>query len=485
MKKIFVFAILISSLLSAFSQEVPTSSQVGALKLPDTIAQIVAPFEMPKLVKPEFPDRTINIESVGAQQNKLCTNIIQKAINKLSSKGGGTVVVPAGQWLTGRIILKSNVNLHLDKDAELHFSGDIKDCLPVVFTRNEGIELYSLGAFIYANGATNIALTGQGKLVGPSRDCEILKKQMEGVVIEKYISTPVEKRIFDGKDGKPVFLPMFFAPMNCKNVFVEGVTFEKTLFWNVVPQYCENVIIRGITVNSVGIFRSDGIDIDSSKNILVEYCTLDCGDDCFTLKSGRCEDGLRVNKPSENIIIRYCLAKRGGGSVTCGSETAGMIRNMYVHDCVFDGTKNGILFKTRRNRGGGGENLYYERIRLNIPGPAIKWDMLGSSMHVGELANRLPARSITPLTPSYKNIFMKDIVIENCDKFIRAIGIPETKISNVVIENCNVSSKALVEISDVDGFVVKNTQIKTNNSAMNIAGANNIIWDNVKITTKD
>ncbi|MBP1594154.1 MAG: Polygalacturonase [Bacteroidetes bacterium] len=134
---------------------------------------------------------------------------------------------------------------------------------------------------------------------------------------------------------------------------------------------------------------------------------------------------------------------------------------------------------------GGGENLYYERIRLNIPGPAIKWDMLGSREYVGELADRLPARSITPLTPSYKNIFMKDIVIENCDKFIRAIGIPETKISNVVIENCNVSSKALVEISDVDGFIVKNTQIKTRNSAMNIAGANNIIWDNVKITTKD
>jgi len=485
MKKFIVFVFLISILLPAFSKDVPTSSQVGALKLPDTIAPIAAPFEMPNLARPEFSKRTVNISTVGAKENKLCTSIIQTIINRLSSKGGGTVIVPSGHWLTGRIILKSNVNLHLEKDAELHFSGDIKDCLPVVFTRNEGIELYSLGAFIYANGATNIALTGQGKLVGPSRDCEIFKKQMEGTVIENYISTPVEKRIFDGKGGKPVFLPMFFAPINCKNVLVEGVTFEKTLFWNVVPQYCENVIIRGITVNSVGIFRSDGIDIDSSRNILIEYCTLDCGDDCFTLKSGRCEDGLRVNKPSENIVIRYCLAQRGGGSVTCGSETAGMIKNMYVHDCVFDGTKNGILFKTRRNRGGGGENLYYERIRLNIPGPAIKWDMLGSKEYVGELANRLPARGITPLTPSYKNIFIKDVIIENADKFIRAIGIPETKISNVVIENCKVSSKALFEISDVDGFTVKNTQIKTKNSAMNISGANNIIWDNVKITTKD
>lgn len=111
-----------------------------------------------------------------------------------------------------------------------------------------------------------------------------------------------------------------------------------------------------MTVDSHGHGRTDGIDIESTRNVLIEYCSLDCGDDCFTMKSGRGEDGIRVNKPSENIVIRYCLAKRGWGGIVCGSETAAMIRNLYVHDCVLSGTKSGLRFKNRRSRGGGGEN---------------------------------------------------------------------------------------------------------------------------------
>ena len=176
--------------------------------------------------------------------------------------------------------------------------------------------------------------------------------------------------------------------------------------------------------------------------MLIEYCTLAAGDDCFTIKSGRGEDGLRVNKPSENIVVRYSLAKQGHGGVTTGSETAGMIRNLYVHDCVFDDTDTGIRFKTRRPRGGGGENLYYERIRMNLRGTAINVDMLGSSMYVGALAER-DKLEVNKLTPLYRNISVKNIVVEKSSQFLKVNGLPKSPLSNLLIENANVRSKKL------------------------------------------
>lgn len=163
----------------------------------------------------------------------------------MSCRGGGTVVVPPGVWRTGRLILKSNVNLHLSEGAELRFSGNIIDYLPAVFTRDEGVELYSLGACLYADGQENIALTGKGKVVGPPTSCEIYKCN-ESMSSDKVIRKPLADRIYDGKNGEGVFLPKTFAPINCKNVFVEGVTFERGLYWNIVPQYCEHILIRGL-----------------------------------------------------------------------------------------------------------------------------------------------------------------------------------------------------------------------------------------------
>ncbi len=461
---------------------IPVREQVGALNMPDTIAPVNAPFEMPEFKRPVFNDLSVTIVDYGAKADELSTASIQKAIDEVNAKGGGTVVVPAGIWNTGRIELKSHVNLHLDEGAELHFSGEIKDYLPAVFTRNEGVELYSLGSLVYANGQENIALTGKGKLVGPARDCEIQQRQMRGGVVEEYIKveTPVEERVYDGKNGGMVFLPVFVSPVNCTNVLVEGVTLEQTPMWNVVPVYCDGVIIRGITVHSVGIPRGDGIDIESSRNVLIEYSTLSCGDDCFTMKAGRCEDGLRVNKPSENIVVRYCLAEKGHGGITCGSETAGMIRNLYVHDCVFDGTGTGLRFKTRRNRGGGGENLIYERIRMKLNGHPFVWDMLGSKNFVGELAVRHPARELNALTPSYKNIIARDIIVEESDQLIKAVGIPETPIENVLIENVTAHSKKFIRLQDVKGLILRNAVICSQDSLLQMDDASGIVFDKVR-----
>ncbi len=484
--KIFSFAIFIL-FFGCVSQEskksewnlsdIPTAEEVGAQVLPDEIVAVEAPFPTTNFVKPQFASDTIVL---SLAKDEINTTKIQQTIDNLSVKGGGTIVIPEGEWLTGRIQLKDNINLHISKNAILKFSGEIKDFLPAVFTRYAGVEIMSLGACIYANAANNIALTGKGLLVGPGespvRDqviCEEPAQLFEATV-------PVSERVFDGITDPHIFRPMFISPINCTNVYIEEISLENTAFWNIVPIYCDNVIIRGVTVNSVGIPMGDGIDVESSKNVLIEYCTLSCGDDSYTMKAGRGYDGLRVNKPTENVVVRNCLTKTAHGGITCGSETAGMIRNLYVHDCVFLDTRFAIRFKTRRPRGGGGENLYFERIRINSENDVFAWDMLGSHQWVGELADRLPARPVNKLTPKYENIVARDIFVEGSDYFIRARGIPESPIKNLTIEHVDVKCNSVFDVSDMRDALFSNMKIHSTNGNLNILDSKNLRFNNIE-----
>lgn len=491
MKKI-LFAITFSILTIGLSAQfkTPASSkpflnknQVGANALSDEIEPIVAPFEMPQLKKPVFPSYTLNIKNLGAKEGQKVTQKIQSAIDRVSKKGGGTVIIPEGKWNTGRITLKSNVNLHLEKGAELLIGGEIEDFLPAVFTRVEGVEVMSSGGFIYALNAKNIALTGKGKIIGPDFDTPVRTAKNAPGVVEVAIdpNMPVKDRIHDGYQGRWFYKPKSVCFVECKNILIEGITIERSVTWNVTPIYCENVIIRGITVSSKGIPTGDGIDIESSKNVLIEYSTLNNGDDCFTMKSGRDKDGIRVNRPTENVVVRYCLSEVGHGAITIGSETAGWIRNIYLHDCVFDGTDRGFRFKTRRPRGGGGENIYYERVLMNISKNAIEWDLLGSRTYVGALADRLPKLPVNELTPVYRNIFMRDVKINTKENFIVAKCIPEVPLTNVILENMDVTSGSMFLIRDVKDFVIKNSKITSKNQNMEILEGENVVFDNVKM----
>lgn len=456
-----------------------TKAEVGAENMPDTILPVEAPFEMPRFKKPEFADLSIDISDRGAKQNKKATKIIQSAIDEVSQRGGGKVIIPRGKWKTGRISLKSNVDLHLADGAALYFSGELEDYRPAVFTRHEGVEVMSLGACIYAYEQDNIAVTGNGTIYGPEEG-PVKSQMMTQDVTEKFvpIEKPVKERVYEGYNGEPIFLPMLISPTKCTNVYIEGVTLERTAFWNIVPVYCDGVIIRGVTVNSVGIPRGDGIDIESTRNVLIEYSTLNNGDDCFTMKAGRGRDGVRVNKPTENVVVRYCLAKQGHGAITIGSETAGMIRNLYIHDCVFDNTGVGIRFKTRRPRGGGGKNLYYKRLRMNLHGTAFKWDMLGQPMYVGDLAKRKPVREVNELTPEFSDIFMEDILVEKADTFLKIYGIPETPMKNLKMENVVVQqSEELFVANDAKELSFKHLRVKSQDSLIQFLDARNILFE--------
>ena len=455
--------------------DVPTRQYVGPQAMTDEIAPIKAPFPMQQLERPHITGKKIVVKMA---KKGMSTKAIQTAINKLALQGGGQVVIPAGRWQSGRIELKSGVDLHFENGAELQFSGFVKDYLPVVFTRDEGIEIMSLGAFIYANGAENIAVTGQGRIVGPSTDCEIYQINKEKALnIEKIITpnTSMEQRVFDGvANGGEVFLPKSIAPIRCKNVLIEGVTIDQGLYWNVVPQYCENVIIRGVTVNSFGHGRTDGIDIESSKNVLVEYCSLDCQDDCYTMKSGRNEEGVRIGIPTENVVVRYCLAQRGAGGIVCGTEMAGGVRNIYCHDCVFDGTDQGVRIKTLRARGGGVQGLTVERIRANVKDYAFFCDMLGTQKWGGDQAKRYPdgknVPDINTFTPDFNTIWINNAIIENCRQLVLAVGLPERPLRNVLFSNVKAKCEVLMKMRDVQGFVLKDACITAADPTASIDG---------------
>lgn len=472
----------LDALMDELFPEIPQADKVGAAVMPADIAPIKnAPFDMPQLQKPEFPDFSIDIKAKGAKEDTPITAIVNQAIIETSEKGGGTVIIPEGKWKSGCIVLKSNVNLHISESAEIEFSGNTEDYQPAVFTRHEGIDIWGAGAFIYASDEKNIAVTGKGIISGPPLNAKI-RKQSNSVAFaeDSIMHLPAGRRLFDGLEGRRFFAPKVIAPINCTNVFIEGVSIEKPLFWVVNPCYCENVIIRGVTVNSVGLPSGDGIDISSCKNVLIEYCTLNCGDDCFTLKSGRGKDGLQVGKPTENVVIRYSLAKKGHGGITCGSETAGSIRNIYAHDCVCDGTRIGIRFKTRRNRGGTTENIVYEKIRMIGVGEAFTWDLLGIPEFMGKLAERLPVKEINELTPVVKNIHIKNFIVESANRLLVANAIPEIPLNNVLIENGQINCKNLIPgLNDVDGFTLRNLTVKSQDNKINILDGRNILFENI------
>lgn len=427
---------------------------IAALALTGVAQTPAAQQEVPEFVKavvgmkaPVFPSRQLSIVKTGAKKGKLSTAAIQKAIDKVASQGGGTVIVPAGEWLTGRLMLKSNVNLHIEEGATLEFTGNLADYLPTVPSRYEGADVQSLGAMIYANNQQNIAVTGKGHLKAPAHDSEITKN------IDTGLTVSAEKNIESGAARaatvEKIYMPTFIGPVSCRDILIEDVTLDGSIFWNIAPVYCENIIIRGVTVNSHGRPRTDGIDIDSSVNALIENTTLDCGDDCFTLKAGRGEEAVDLARPTQNVVIRNCHVKRGVGGITVGTETAGFIRNVYAENVVMDNPRMPLYFKTRRPRGGGAENIWINNIRVaDANGPAIQIDMLGSPAWLGPLAERLPAQPVGKVTPAFRNIHIDNLEVGTCRLLLQAKGLPEMPVENLTVTNVKSENKN-IKLQDV------------------------------------
>jgi len=257
--------------------------------------------------------------------------------------------------------------------------------------------------------------------------------------------------------------------IDCKNVLLEGVLFENSPNWNIHPMLCENIIIDGIFARNPSFAQNgDGLDMESCKNALVINSTFDVGDDAICIKSGKNAEGRKRAKPTENVIVNNCKVLQGHGGFVVGSEMSGGVRNISVSDCSFIGTDVGLRFKSNRGRGGVVENIYVHNISMNdIVNDSFLFDLYYGGKSVSEAVEdgslntgSTVAMPVTEETPIFRNIFVRDIVSRNAGRALFFNGLPEMKISNIHVENMEITAKLGAELSEVDGVQFKNVRIK-------------------------
>lgn len=341
-----------------------------------------------RIVAPSFPARDVDVTRFGAMGDGKtdCTSAFKTAIEACTSQGGGRVVVPAGRYLTGPIHLRSGVNLHVKAGATLAFSREPKDYLPAVLTRFEGTELYNYSPLIYALDQQDVAVTGAGTLDGQadathwwpwkgSKEYGWTPGQPDYKAARQRLlamgedGTPVEQRRFGEGDYLRSSFIQFYR---CTQVLVEGVTIRNSPMWEIHPVLCTNVTVRRVTIESLGP-NNDGVDPESCRDVLIEHCLFNTGDDCIAIKSGRNGDGRRLHAPSENVIVRHCQMRDGHGGVSIGSEISGDVRYVYVHDCRMDSPRldRALRLKTNARRGGVLEHVYLRDVTVGEVADAV------------------------------------------------------------------------------------------------------------------
>lgn len=465
----------------------------------DIIAQKAPAYSwknLPKITQPTFAKDTFNIIKFGAKPDgiSLNTQAINAAIIACSKKGGGVVLVPNGMWLTGPIVLKSNVNLHLKKAATLLFTED-KSQYPLVEGSYEGKRAARNQSPISATNQENIAITGQGIIDGSGDVWRAVNKAQltepqwkekiaSGGVLkangltwypsEQFMKASVENRSMLLKDGvslqsfadmKDFLRPNLLVITQCKKVLLEGVTFQNSPAWCLHPLMSENLTFRNLTIkNPEYAHNGDGMDIESCKNFLVDGCTIDVGDDAICIKSGKDEEGRKRGMPTENGIVRNCIVYNGHGGFVVGSEMSGGARNIFVYDCTFTGTDKGLRFKSVRGRGGIVEHIYAKNIFMkDIAQEAIFFDMY----YFVKFATDSP-RDERPVvnegTPIFRNMKFENIVCKGAEKGIFVRGLSEMPIQNIQMSNLVLTSKIGAELIDASNINLENVTLLSENT---------------------
>jgi polygalacturonase len=402
------------------------------------------------------PQKSISIRDFGAVGGSLADNTkaFTNAIEECCKNNGGRIVVGAGTYLTGPIHLKSNINLHLDEGAVI-LLGDNLDEWPPIKSRWEGVECYGYSPCIYGENLKNVSITGTGKIDGCGRAWwnKFKKRKAQGQTQPISARDKEFAKLNENTDlsdcggggiGSFFFRPPLIQFNNCSNVLLEGVTIRNSPFWNTHLLYCSDVIIKNTTFrNPAGGINGDGLDIDSCNGVKVFDCIFDVNDDCLCFKSGIGKDGMRVNKPCENIVIERCRMMRGHGSVVIGSETAGSIRNIEISDCVFNGTDRGLRIKSRRGRAGTVENITLNNITMNGVGCPIVMHLYyecgARPEEIAALSDRNP-RPVTETTPCIRNIRITNLTADNAQSAAAfLLGLPEKPIENILFENVKIT----------------------------------------------
>jgi polygalacturonase len=428
-------------LIAVASLAIPSPAAEGAPEFATPQAWSQVPVILSRIVPPTFPANDFVITNYGAVGDGVadCTRAFADAIAACSKAGGGRVVVPAGKFLTGPIHLLSNVNLHVVRDATVLFTTNTAAYLPVVFTCYESTEVMNYSPLIYAFEQKNVAITGEGTLDSQATR-GVWHSWKSGSDSSKLVQMgnndihdiPVTNRVF----GAGHFLrPCFIQPTRCRNVLIQGVKILGSPMWVISPLYCTNVTVRGVTVEATGP-NTDGCDPDSCTDVLIKDCSFSDGDDCIAVKSGRDRDGHRVNIPSRNLVIQNCSFKAGHGGVTCGSETAGGIENVFAEDCTFDSPDldYAFRFKTNPARGGYVRNVFIRNCKIQTARFGVHMTLRYSSAGARD----------GQYTPEMSNIDIRDCTFGRLSKqpiFIEGYD-GKIKITDVTIADCTFQNAA-------------------------------------------
>lgn len=401
----------------------------------------------------KFPKRDYNILDFGAVANDTAVlnhDAINNAILECSLNGGGRVVVPQGDFYTGPIRLKSNVNLYIPKGAALKFSTRKELYLPAVLTRWEGIDCYNYHPLIYAYGEHNIAITGGGVIDGQGSNdnwwsmCGAAKFGWKPGMPGQNVmgrnrllragedKLPMEDRLMGHEEA---LRPQLININRCKTVLIEGVTLLNSPFWVIHPLLSEDIIVRGVSMINDGP-NGDGLDPESCKNVLIEDCFFDTGDDCIAIKSGRNNDGRKWGIPSENIIVRNCVMRNGHGGVVIGSEISGGYRNLFVENCEMDSPEldRVIRIKTSTCRGGLIENVYVRNVNVGQCREAVLRINL-------QYENRENCQR--DFAPTVRNVILENVTSQKSRYGVQIIGLEDdSHVSNIQVRNSHFNGVA-------------------------------------------
>ncbi|GHN02329.1 glycoside hydrolase [Cytophagales bacterium WSM2-2] len=456
-------------------------------------------FKMQKVAEPSFPNNAVSIKDFGAVPGGSTNNTkaFADAIDAISKKGGGKVIIPRGIWLTGPIQLKSNINLYSEEGALIIFSKNY-DEYPLIETSFEGLNTVRCLSPIYGKGLENIAITGRGVFDGSGEAWRPVKKSKltgdewkkltaSGGLLNEAKNTwyPTEKSLKGARatenfnvpsnlkskeeweSVKDFLRPVMVSLVNCKRVMLDGPTFQNSPAWCLHPLMSEEVTLRNLTVRNPWYSQNgDGLDLESCKNVVIEKCNFDVGDDAICFKSGKDKDGRLRAMPTQNVIVDNCIVYHGHGGFVVGSEMSGGVKNVKVANCTFIGTDVGLRFKSTRGRGGVVENIYIDNISMiDIPAEALLFDLYygGNSpvptveektIDKEKLAAMVPP--VTEETPAFNNIFINNVMCKGAGRAVFLQGLPEMNLKNIKLNNVRIEADKGIEIVDADGIEMKN-----------------------------
>lgn len=476
-------------------------------------------FAMPRVQEPQFPDYRVSITAFGAVGDGLTKNTqaFEKAIADVAARGGGTVLIPRGLWLTGPIVLRSHINLHAEAGSMVIFSKDFDD-YPLVKTSFEGLNTVRCQSPISGRNLENVAITGSGTFDGsgeawrPVKKSKMTDAQWKALVASGGVLSDDGKIWYpseiskkgDTRDNfnvpthftrmdqfeavKDFMRPVMVSLINCQKVLLDGPTFQNSPAWNLHPLMCQDVTLRNLKVRNPWYSQNgDGLDLESCKNAVVYNNTFDVGDDAICFKSGKDKDGRERGMPTENVIVKNNVVYHGHGGFVVGSEMSGGVKNVHVSNCTFMGTDIGLRFKSTRGRGGLVENIWISNIdMINIPTQAISFNLFyGGNSPVPDEDQRASTEArkenlvpVTEQTPSFRNIYMKNITVAGAGEALALQGLPEMNLQQVSLENAMLKAKKGISIVDAEGITLKQVKvIAAQGPAVSIYNSRNIVLE--------